>query len=172
MKEILVMRHGKSDWSDLTARDYDRPLNAKGKKTVPLMGEVLARLQLIPDMILSSSAERARQTAVLAAASCGYRKDIVWNDTFYSGTEKDVLQCIKQLDHEVSKILIVGHNPIIQGFISSLISSGSLNMGIPTASITYIISDVDEWEDINFYNSMLKWTLSPKLVKAFCKETK
>ena len=62
MKTLLLMRHAKSSWKDSDLKDFDRPLNKKGKKTAPLMGHMIADQELVPDRIISSPAVRARQT--------------------------------------------------------------------------------------------------------------
>ena len=66
MKVLLLMRHAKSSWGDPTIKDHDRPLNNRGKKDAPRMGKLLKENNLIPDIILSSTAKRAEMTQSLA----------------------------------------------------------------------------------------------------------
>ena len=72
MKTLLILRHAKSSWNYTDLSDYDRPLNARGKQDAPRMGEHLREQGLIPDRILTSSAKRAKKTAIRVAKACGY----------------------------------------------------------------------------------------------------
>jgi phosphohistidine phosphatase len=74
MKTIILVRHAKSSWKDLSLDDFDRPLNKRGKINAPLMGEKLKERQIMPDLILSSPAKRARKTATTIAKKIGYPK--------------------------------------------------------------------------------------------------
>ena len=82
MKTVLILRHAKSDWGDPGKADFDRPLAKRGLEDAPRMGEVLARFECVPDRILASPAQRAKQTAELVAKACGYQKSIQWEDDF------------------------------------------------------------------------------------------
>ena len=76
MKTVLLLRHAKSDWGDDGLADFDRPLAERGKKDAPAMGNVLVDFNCVPDKIVSSPAERAKQTSQLVAQACGYKKQI------------------------------------------------------------------------------------------------
>jgi phosphohistidine phosphatase len=67
MKTIIIIRHAKSSWSDLRLDDFDRPLNKRGKRNAPFMGQKLKEKKIMPDIILSSPAKRARKTAIAIA---------------------------------------------------------------------------------------------------------
>jgi phosphohistidine phosphatase len=67
MKTILLLRHAKSSWEDPDLPDYDRPLNKRGKNDAPRMGKLLKDKDIIPDLIISSTAARAKKTAELVA---------------------------------------------------------------------------------------------------------
>ena len=73
MKSVLILRHAKSEWGNPGQADFDRPLAKRGLEDAPRMGQVLARFNYVPDRILSSPAQRARQTAELVAQACGYQ---------------------------------------------------------------------------------------------------
>ncbi len=65
MKTLYILRHAKSTWTDANLSDFERPLNERGVKTAPFMGELMAKKNFQPDLILSSPAQRAKQTALL-----------------------------------------------------------------------------------------------------------
>ena len=75
MKTLLLMRHAKSSWDDPDVADHDRPLNKRGKKDAPRMGQWLAEQGLTPEVIVTSTAKRARKTAELVAESCGCQRE-------------------------------------------------------------------------------------------------
>ena len=83
MKTLLVLRHAKSSWNDSALKDHERPLNDRGKRDAPRMGQLLNDHKLTPDLIISSTAKRARKTAKKVADSCGYQGEVTnqHNDT-------------------------------------------------------------------------------------------
>ncbi|MFG0335704.1 MAG: SixA phosphatase family protein, partial [Maioricimonas sp. JB049] len=83
MKTLLLMRHAKSSWADPSKADHDRPLNARGKRDAPRMGQWLLEQNLVPDRIVSSTARRARKTASRVASGCGYTAEIVHERALY-----------------------------------------------------------------------------------------
>ena len=85
MKTLLLLRHAKSSWKDKDASDHDRPLNKRGKRNAALMGWLLQKEVLVPDIIVSSTAVRARDTAVRVAKSCYYKGQITYADSLYLG---------------------------------------------------------------------------------------
>jgi phosphohistidine phosphatase len=83
MKTLLILRHAKSSWKDLELPDQDRPLNKRGRHDAPLMGKILRQEDLIPDLIESSTAFRAKKTAKLVAKACKYKGDIAFDNSLY-----------------------------------------------------------------------------------------
>ena len=72
MKTLLVLRHAKSSWKDANLEDHDRPLNKRGKKTAPKMGKLIKDEKLVPDLMISSTALRAKKTAEAVAKTSKY----------------------------------------------------------------------------------------------------
>jgi phosphohistidine phosphatase len=83
MKTLLILRHAKSDWGNSRLADYDRPLNERGKGDAPRMGQLLRDEDIVPDLIITSSAERAQTTAELAAIASGYENEITYTRRLY-----------------------------------------------------------------------------------------
>jgi len=84
MKSVLILRHAKSSWKHPDVNDHDRPLNKRGKRDAPHMGEILQNEHLVPDLIISSSAKRARSTAKAVAKAAEYKGDITFNQSLYA----------------------------------------------------------------------------------------
>lgn len=171
MKTILVLRHAKSDWSDPSLADFDRPLARRGLKDAPRMGEILALFNHVPDRILASPAKRARQTAELVATTCGYKKSIQWEDSFYGGGSHDLIVALQRLPQTVERPLLIGHNPTLEETVTDLLwphQTGYENsfVQIPTAGLICLDVDAIEWADLESGQAMLRWFLIPKLIKA------
>jgi phosphohistidine phosphatase len=174
VKTLLILRHAKSDWGDPERADFDRPLVQRGLNDAPLMGEVLARFDCRPDLILSSPALRARQTAELAARACGYARSIQWEDAFYGGGSRDVMAALQRLPDTVERPLVVGHNPTLEQVASSLVWpsgsdwEGESVMRIPAAGLVCLDVDITAWAALEPGAGLVRWFLIPKLVKAIC----
>lgn len=119
-QKLIIMRHGKSDWKSDTAADFDRPLARRGRQDVPRMAEWLTLKALVPDLIVSSPACRARETAELAAGEWGYETGkIIFDETLYLAPLKDLLQVIKT-NSGGTRLLLIGHNPGLEELLEFL----------------------------------------------------
>ena len=158
MKKIIIIRHAKSDWSDGSLRDFDRPLNDRGYSSAPIMGKEIKKRGLTPDLIISSPALRAKMTAEAVAKNSGYQKEIVWNDSFYFGYTKEILGAIKNIESSVKSVMIFGHNPTWSSFAEML--SGKF-VSMKTAE--FVVLDFDgNWKDLRENSCKLVLNLSPK----------
>jgi phosphohistidine phosphatase len=112
MKTLLLVRHAKSSRDDPMLADRDRPLNDRGLRDAPKMGERLAKREVKPDLMLSSPAVRALTTAQLLAKKLDYKpKDIAVDDRIYATSSKVLLEIIHGLDDRLKCVMLVGHNP-------------------------------------------------------------
>ncbi len=127
-------------------KDILRPLNKRGQKNVPRMGERLKEAQIIPQLILSSPAERARQTAQGVAKKVDYFQDIVYYDSFYMGEPDDYLKKLVKVPDTVERVLVIGHNPGLEGLMQILSQKVE---ALPTASIAFISLPIEHWKDLN-----------------------
>lgn len=147
------MRHAKSDWSDGKLSDFDRPLNSRGKKTAPKIGLELKNREIIPDIILSSPANRAKTTAELFAKSNNYNNEINFVSDFYFGNETSIVSSLNILKEDIETAMIVGHNPTMESLISEL-SENNEYYRMPTAAITILSANIDSWQEL--YKSVCK----------------
>ena len=145
MKQLLVMRHAKSSWDDTNLSDHDRPLNKRGFRDAPRMGRWLAEQDLRPDLILSSTANRAVETAKLVAAEFAEPPRIEFDSNLYLATPATWRITIPVYADREQTLLIVGHNPGLEHLINELIGQYET---IPTAAILHLALHCDRWEEI------------------------
>ncbi len=175
MKSILILRHAKSDWSNPSLSDFDRPLTKRGLNDAPRMGRILIQFGCMPDLIISSPSMRTRQTVELTAFDNGYRGEILWDDTMYGGSFSDIITALHSIPRNISCPMVVGHNPGVEETISLLLSpreqnpATSARFRIPTAGLVYLDAHIDTWKDLKPGVCVLRWFLIPRLVKALIK---
>lgn len=161
MKNLLIMRHAKSDWEDSSLADFDRPLNPRGNKAAPLMGKELVVRNKIPDLIISSPANRAKSTAEKVAEYSGYQIDIQFEKDFYFGYVDEIINIIKKADKTKYRIMVVGHNPTLESLIATLCKN-PVNYAMPTAAVASILFDIEDWKQLNKRTGTLEWLIKPK----------
>ncbi len=145
MKTLLLMRHAKSSWKDNKLKDRDRPLNKRGKRVAPQMAELIKEKELIPQVILCSTALRARETAEALLTKLDFKGEVEYLDKLYMA-EADV--CVKILRHQaedVERILLIGHNPGLESLIPMLTSRIE---ALPTGAIAYLSLPVQSWKEL------------------------
>ena len=148
MKTIILVRHAKSSWKDPSLDDFDRPLNKRGKRNAPLMGKKLKERQIMPDLILSSTAKRARKTAIAVAKAIGYpKKKIKYRDDMYHPSARYLLEMVRNQDDKNETIMLFGHNPDFNDFADMLLEHNPI-YNIPTTGIYCIRFDVDNWKKL------------------------
>ena len=145
MKTLLIMRHAKSSWKDKDTKDRKRPLSKRGKHNAPQMGKLLLEKELIPELILTSSALRARQTADLLAEAMQYQGEIREIDDLYMAEADEILGVLKDVPNGLERIMIIGHNPGLESLLPML--TGHIE-ALPTAAIAYLSLPVDEWKKV------------------------
>jgi phosphohistidine phosphatase len=172
MKSILILRHAKSDWNNPSLSDFNRPLNKRGLKDAPRMGQVLKTTSIMPDLIVSSPSMRTKATVELAMPESIYTGDILWIDSLYGGGFYDILNALHSVPDTLSRPMIVGHNPGVEETVSLLLSpqgqspTTHAHIRIPTAGLAYLDAHVETWRDLKPGSCVLRWFLIPKLVKA------
>ena len=145
MKTLLICRHAKSDWSNLYLKDFDRELNERGLRDAPMMGKRLHSRGFVPDLIISSSAKRASQTAKLIAQELDYPlKSIHWEEKLYHAPPAIIQQTIFETDNSISTLMIVCHNPGITDFINQ--QCGIITENLPTCGMAAFRYEANSWE--------------------------
>jgi phosphohistidine phosphatase len=146
MKSILVLRHAKSSRKDPDLTDHNRPLNKRGKRDAPRMGRLLKKEDLVPDIIISSTAIRARATAEAVAKASGYTGDITFNRSLYAAGPQAYIDVLHDLSDDYVRVLIIGHNPGLEELVEML--TGEIHL-MPTCSMVHVKLSVDKWSDID-----------------------
>jgi phosphohistidine phosphatase len=146
MKNLLLMRHAKSSWKDDSLEDFERPLKKRGKKDAKRIAKVIHKNKLSPDLILSSSAVRARETVEIIAAALDYDQKIIFSDELYMAEPQTFLDILSTLSDDYSTVMIVGHNPGMEAYLQ--IVDGEIE-ALPTAGLGHLVLALDKWEDIS-----------------------
>ena len=146
MKTLLILRHAKSSWKAATSADHDRPLNKRGKRDAPRMGELLLELNLVPDKIICSTAVRARDTAARVAERSGFRGTTQWTDSLYLAEPGDILRVLTEVEDTVARAMIVGHNPSLEELLTVLTGR---DLAFPTAALAQVDIDINHWSQID-----------------------
>ncbi len=154
MKRLILCRHAKSSWKDMTLSDIDRPLNKRGKRNAVEMGRRLADQDIRPDMILSSPARRARKTARQLAKALGFgKKNITFREKVYGATADELLGIIQGFDDAADLAIVVGHNPETTELANIL---GNLDIdNVPTCGIVSLVFSAGSWQKIGAGNGTL-----------------
>lgn len=141
----MILRHAKSSWEFEELSDHDRPLNNRGRRDAPLMGRKLLKEQLVPQIIISSSAVRAHSTAKKVAKACGYEDEILIDPALYGSGYSDYLNVLTNQEDEYDIIMLVGHNPISEQLVEVL--TGEI-VTMPTCAIACISLPITSWKQI------------------------
>ena len=161
MKRLYLIRHAKSSWAEPGLRDFDRPLNNRGKLDAPFMGMRLADQGIRPDLMLASPAKRARKTAKCIAEAVAYpAKEIVFIDAIYEAAVADLFGIVGQAPDDVGVLFLVGHNYAITDLAESL--TGQSLGNIPTGGIAGIEFAVSAWSEIALGSGRLLFLDYPK----------
>ena len=159
MKTLLLLRHAKSSWDDPTLRDFDRPLNKRGLRAAPLMAAHMRRKKLRPALVVSSPAERARQTAALVVEHAGLASQPRFDERVYDAELSRLVEVVSQLDDASDEVLLVGHNPGMEELLTYLTAE---HERMPTAALARLELDVDKWADVRERCGRLAWVARPK----------
>ena len=145
MKTLLVLRHAKSSWKEDSLPDRERPLNKRGREDAPKMGALLRKQDLLPDLVLSSPARRARSTAELVIEESGYDGEVEFREKLYSFESGSYLKALSELADTCQRVLVVGHNPAMEELVEALTGE---YLPMPTAALAQIELPIERWRDL------------------------
>lgn len=167
MKQILLMRHAKSSWEEGSLKDFDRPLAKRGQEDAPMMGKFIREIEHKPGIVISSPAQRAQETTRLVVESAKMDKDkISWSEELYFGSVKDYIAAIQAAPDKFDRILLVGHNPLMENTVG-ILSGAEYKTAVrmPTAALVCLESFAESWETITPGTCQIKWMMIPKVLK-------
>jgi phosphohistidine phosphatase len=155
VKTLGLFRHAKSDWHDARARDFDRPLNARGRKGAALMGQHIRDHGQSWDHIIASPAVRSAETIEIAAQGSGHSYPINWDRRIYLASSATLIDVLREQDDSATAVLMVGHNPGLEDVIFDLVpDDGSsplrdvVEAKFPTATFAVLHLDIEHWADM------------------------
>jgi phosphohistidine phosphatase len=154
MPRLLLLRHAKSSWDDVSADDFDRPLNPRGRAAAPVMGSHIAAHGLAPEKILCSSARRTRETLAALLPHIDEDVDIRLTRELYFAGEDRMIDQIRAHGGNAATLLVIGHNPGIQDTALALVGDGDpavvagITEKFPTAGLAVIDFPATKWTDL------------------------
>ena len=163
MRTLLVMRHAKSDRTPVEGGDRARPLAPRGRKAAAQMGRFLADAKMVPDLVLSSPAERALGTVELAVRAGGWTCPVRPEAALYEAGPSEIVGLVAATPDAAERILLAGHEPLGSELVEQL-TGGVVRM--PTAAVACIAFDVGSWSEIATGQGVLLWLVTPKLLGA------
>ena len=138
-RRLFLLRHAKSSWDDPGLADHDRPLAPRGRRATKLLAKHLRRERIAPDVVLCSSARRARETLEGIAPALGDRVSIQLERELYGATSGDMLERLRRIPDTVKSAMVIGHNPALEELAVSLAGSGdeleSMKLKYPTGAL-------------------------------------
>ncbi len=155
MKILGLYRHAKSDWTDPRARDFDRPLNARGKKGAVAMGQHIREAAFSCARIIASPAVRCAETIELGSQANGSSYPVMWDRRIYLASSATLLDLLREQEGNPPSILMVGHNPGLEDLIFDLVPDDGtcllrdiVEEKFPTAAYAVLELDIDDWAEI------------------------
>jgi phosphohistidine phosphatase len=142
---LILMRHAKSDWGSLGLSDHDRPLNSRGARDAPMMGEWLRKKGHLPDQILCSTATRTRQTL----EGLGIDAPTTFLAALYHANPATMQDALQQAQGR--KVLMIGHNPGIAAFADDMLQHAPDHprfFDYPTCATLVAEFDLEKWADL------------------------
>jgi phosphohistidine phosphatase len=147
MKELLLCRHAKSSWKNTQLEDIARPLNKRGKKNAPCMGQRLADQDMVPDLILTSPAKRARKTAALLCRGMQVDDSLIQPvPSLYDTDVQGLLRVVQKSGNSSERLMLVGHNCELTEFVNEFAHTHIYN--VPTCGIVGYAFAVDGWQEL------------------------
>jgi len=154
MLRLYLLRHAKSSWADPGLADYDRPLNSRGREAAPAMAAFMAARGLLPEKIICSSAERAKQTLSLMLPRIASETTVLFTRRVYEEGGSGYIDIARQHGGDAASLMLVGHNPSMEDAATMLSGHGDpdmafrMRMKYPTAGLAIIDFDLAGWPDI------------------------
>ncbi len=161
MKKLLIARHAKSSWDDFTIEDHERPILEKGKQKSIKVATALKQKKILPDLIISSTAKRAKETAIILATELGYPVDnIRYEKRLYHADADDIFDELFGLDDSIDSVMVVGHNPTLTDLVNHF--SKTMIDNLPTSAVAAVTFKTNKWEKTGSSKFTLKFILRPR----------
>ena len=161
-KKLIIVRHSKSSWKDLSLDDFNRPLNKRGKEDGPIISNYLSKKTNFIDFLHSSSSVRTFETSKFFTERIKFGK-VKYDDNLYHSSSGSILNLIKNYSNEYSSVMLIAHNPGLTHLINQITNISLDNL--PTTGLAEIHFSCNKWNEISSKNSNLIDLKFPKQLK-------
>jgi phosphohistidine phosphatase len=167
----MLLRHAKSDWTRPGGRDHERTLAPRGREAAPRIGVYMVHHGLTPDLVLCSTATRARETWDLVAKAFAAKPPAIYEDRLYEANAGALFDVVKETKSSAHVLLLTGHNPALHDFAQRLIASGDtdarqrLTEKFPTGALAVIDFAVDDWRKLHPRSGRLDRLVVPRTLE-------
>lgn len=162
-RELILIRHTKSSWGDLSLPDFERPIKKDRADDAKNMAKHLNDLKPKPDLILCSPAKRTKQTAEYFSDRLNYNFDkIVFDMRLYESSAEEYLAVIREINASIKTLVVVGHNPSITHFVNQFLQNKIDE--VPTTGVVWLAFESSDWEIYKTTPCELKYFLTPKTI--------
>ena len=159
MLTLYLLRHAKSSWDDTSKQDFERQLSNRGRKACALIGEFIQEKGIDFDLVLVSTAVRTRETIELIKERAKFRGEVRYDERIYEATVPQLLEIISQIDNARESVLLVGHNPGIEGLLALLTGE---QQQVTTANFAKIKLKATKWSGNLANKGTLEFIVRPK----------
>ena len=168
MKLLYLFRHAKSSWNDPTLDDFKRPLKRRGVEACATIAAYMRRQRIVPDLVICSTARRARQTLELVSRHLGHEFETRSCDALYMASAAEILAELRVVDDATASVMVVGHNPGLAELAHGLVRSGepaaldALAIKFPTAALASLELACESWAEVAPGGARLVAFVTPK----------
>jgi phosphohistidine phosphatase len=159
MLTLYLLRHARSSWDDASQRDFERPLANRGRKACTLIGEFIQEKGIDFDLVLVSTAVRTRETIELIKERAKFSGEVRYHERIYEATVSELLEIISEIDNDRESVLLVGHNPGLEGLLALLTGE---QQHVTTANFAKIKLNATKWSENLAGTGTLEWIVRPK----------
>ncbi|MER5474585.1 histidine phosphatase family protein [Streptomyces sp. NPDC002935] len=166
-RRLVVLRHAKSAWPG-GVPDHERPLATRGRRDAPAAGRAMAGADLLPDLVLCSTAVRARQTWELAAEQWGTPPPVRLDERLYAADVPELLEAVREVPEHVRTLLLVGHNPGLEELVLELAVDGlddtldQVRTKFPTSAVAVLVWHGSAWHELGSGEALLTDVVVPR----------
>jgi phosphohistidine phosphatase len=167
IKQLVLLRHAKSNWDDPLLADMDRPLAKRGRKAGKLVSAWLKKQHIRPDLVLCSPSVRTRETLALIADAVGETTPVVYDKGLYLGEMEELLARLRAVDKAAACVMLIGHNPGMQDLAIALLRPSAkkgrakLAAKFPTATVACFKLPIASWADLQPAEAVLTKFVRP-----------
>ena len=170
-KTLYLLRHAKSAWDNPNLSDFDRPLNKRGKENLPGLANIAAILNPQPELIVTSSSRRTLDTLNGFCRGMLTQFTIEETDELYHASKKEILSIIQKVPEKIQSLLIVGHNPGLEEFISWILMGSKVSnpLKMTTCSFVQLASNISLWSELEPQTSTLQLMIPGRFISKISK---